>query len=146
MRQPAFYSSPRPPHVDEPVDHVTLLLDADLRIKAVSAGVAHLFLLTMSDLLGRAVGDFLPHLSLLTGSHDRRFPQGEQARMKLSREHTIMQRSDGSEIPVTVSLFETREGNGVLLWLRHLHTEGEAYCPVPDYCPVPALLRAEERP
>jgi PAS domain-containing protein len=139
-------SSASAPHVDEPVDHATLLLDGERRIKAVSASVVQFFHAGVAELIGRPVGDFLPKLSLLAQGRDRRYPTGEKARLRLSREETVARCGDGTEIPVTVSLFETREEGGVLLWLRHLHTEGEAYCPVPDYCPVPEsrLLRVEE--
>jgi hypothetical protein len=132
--------------VDEPVDHATLLLDRERRIKAVSASVVQFFRVSVAQVIGRPVGEFLPKLSLLAEGHDRRYPRGEKARLRLSREHTVAQLGDGTEVPVTVSLFETREEGGILLWLRHLHTEGEAYCPVPDYCPVPEskLLRVEE--
>jgi nitrogen-specific signal transduction histidine kinase len=132
--------------VDEPVDHATLLLDRERRIKAVSASVVQFLRVSVAQVIGRPVGEFLPKLSLLAEGHDRRYPRGEKARLRLSREHTVAQLGDGTEVPVTVSLFETREEGGILLWLRHLHTEGEAYCPVPDYCPVPEskLLRVEE--
>ncbi|MDD5297950.1 MAG: hypothetical protein PHU46_13660 [Rhodocyclaceae bacterium] len=146
MEQTAHYSPTPTPHVDEPVDHATLLLDATQHIKAVSPGIALFFRAATSEILGRPASNFLPALSLLAEGHDRRYPRGERARLKHSREHTIARRGDGTEIPVTVSLFETREEDGVLLWLRHLHTEGEEYCPIPDYCPVPIdkLMRAEE--
>ncbi len=110
-------------HKDEPVGHSTLLLDAQNRIVALSAGVCQMLRVTIHDLLGRHIGEFLPLLSDPSHSPASGYPFGKRVCTHLSRELTVMRREDGSEIPVTVSVFETKEDGHLLLWLRHLHSE-----------------------
>lgn len=127
------------PHVDDPVDHATLILDAQQCIVAASSQLLAFFQVSSAELVGRSIAEFLPFMTLVSEFRDRRYPRGEHTRMRLSREQTVVHRPDGTEIPVTVSLFETKESGNILLWLRHLHGEGE-YCPLPSHKPH----RAEE--
>ena len=111
------------PHIDEIVDHATLLLDDALRITAGSGTASQFFQLPISDMVGRPVTDFLPGLRAARPQEDRRYTPGQMARVRLSRVTLLARRNDGREIPVTVSLIETREEGGIqgVLRVRQLH-------------------------
>ena len=111
------------PHVDEIVDHATLLLDDALRITAGSSTASQFFQLPVTDMIGRPVTDFLPGLRATRPVEDRRYTPGQMARVRMSRVTLLARRSDGREIPVTVSLIETREESSIqgVLRVRQMH-------------------------
>ena len=114
------------PHVDEIVDHATLLLDEGMRITAGSSTASQFFQLPVTDMVGRPVTDFLPGLRAARPVEDRRYTAGQLARVRLSRVTLLARRQDGREIPVTVSLIETREEGGLkgVLRVRQMHDAG----------------------
>lgn len=104
---PLFHRSAPVPHVSEEVGYATLFLDKEQRITAGSSTADRFFRLAVTHMIGLPVTNFLP--GLRGKAEEDPYTAGQRARVSLSRVELIARRGDGSEVPVTVSLIETRE-------------------------------------